>query len=513
MRVLRAVRQSAMVGTKGGGMLDSAVHTDVLIVGAGPVGLFLANECARRGIRWKLIEERSLQSVHSKALAIFPRTLEIFDMAGVVVPFLQRANRVTGVAVITHRRTLAHMRFAPVESPYSFIAMVPQNVTENLLLEELRRRGGDVEYGTKFVTAEPQDGYVNVTADRNGERASLTTFFVVGCDGAHSTVRRGLGLALEGGEYHDSFMLADIQTNEVLPSDELQLCPSEFGPLAIFPMSAKRRRIVATIEEPQGDAPSLDLVRKILAERAPGGIEAGALHWSSYFRIHHRSVAQMRKGRMFIAGDAAHIHSPFGGQGMNTGLHDVWNLVWKLDLVLRGHANDSLLDTYEAERLPVIKGVIHTTDTLTKLMGTPNKFAQVLRDAFIPMVSRLAPFQHAFVQRLSELGIGYRGSPIVEGPGTRYFDDSILGGNHIGSRFLLLIGETGGTTTEAAKQLCERFRNVLELRPSTCQGITLVRPDGYIAYSAHHGGTSALESVGSLLERQVSKSERSNTIV
>ncbi|MDE3158764.1 MAG: FAD-dependent monooxygenase [Acidobacteriota bacterium] len=487
-------------------MLDSAVQTDVLIVGAGPVGLFLANECARRGIRWKLIEERSSQSIHSKALAIFPRTLEIFDMAGVVVPFLEKANRVTGVAVITHRRTLAHMRFAPVESPYSFIAMVPQNITENLLLEKLRTRGGDVEYGTKFLTAEPQDGYVNVTADRNGERAGFTASFVVGCDGAHSSVRHGLGLALEGGEYHDSFMLADIETNEVLPSDEMQLCPSELGPLAIFPISAKRRRIVATIEQPQGDAPSLELVRKTLAERAPGGIEAGALHWSSYFRIHHRNAAQMRRGRIFIAGDAAHIHSPFGGQGMNTGLHDAWNLVWKLDLVLRSHANDSLLDTYEAERLPVIKGVIHTTDTLTKVMGTPNKFAQVLRDAFIPMVSHLAPFQHAFVQRLSELGIGYRGSPIVEGPGTRYFDDSIRGGNHIGSRFLLLIDETGGTSTEAAKQLCEHFQSVLELRPSTCRGITLVRPDGYIAYSADHGGASALESVGSLLEKQVSQS-------
>src|SRR5689334_13308099 len=127
-------------------MATSAADTDVLIVGAGPVGLFLANECARRGVRWKLIEERSSQSTHSKALAIFPRTLEIFDMAGLVAPFLEAANRVTAVAVMTHGRALAHMRFAPEESPYSFIAMVPQNVTESLLVEELERKGGRVEY-------------------------------------------------------------------------------------------------------------------------------------------------------------------------------------------------------------------------------------------------------------------------------------------------------------------------------------------------------------------------------
>ena len=491
-------------------MAISANDTDVLIVGAGPVGLFLANECARRGLRWKLIEERSSQSVHSKALAIFPRTLEIFDMAGLVAPFLEEANRVTAVAVITHGHTLAHMRFAPEESPYSFIAMVPQNVTEDLLLRALRNRGGDVEYETKFVSAEQQDGSVTVTIDRNGKRSNAKASFVVGCDGAHSTVRHGLGLTLEGGEYQDSFMLADIETNNALPSDELQLCPSELGPVAIFPMSAERRRVVATIDQPQGEAPSLELVRKILAERAPAGIEARALRWSSYFRIHHRHAAHLRAGRVFLAGDAAHVHSPFGGQGMNTGLHDSWNPVWKLDLFLRGHGNESLLESYEAERLPVIKGVIHTTDTLTKVMGTPNKFVQLLRDAVIPMVSRLAPFQHAFVERLSELGIAYRGSPIIEGPGTRYFEDSIRGGNGIGSRFLLLL-DSDTASTEAAKQLFEAFQSVLESRPSTHHGLTLVRPDGYIAFSAAHSGPSELESVRSLLQRQVTQPERTRS--
>src|SRR4029077_9492562 len=149
-------------------MGNAGIDTDVLIVGAGPVGLFLANECARRGLTWRLVETRSSQSEHSKALAIFPRTLEILDMAGLVGPFLEMANRVTSVAVITHGRTLAHMRFTPEESPYRFVAMVPQDVTERMLVEALGRKGGAVEYETTFVSAAQRDDCVSVMLDRKG---------------------------------------------------------------------------------------------------------------------------------------------------------------------------------------------------------------------------------------------------------------------------------------------------------------------------------------------------------
>ena len=484
-------------------MLNPQPETEVLIVGAGPVGLFLANECARRGLRWKLIEARASQSEHSKALAIFPRTLEVFDMAGVVDPFLKAANRVTSVAVMAHDRVLAHMQFEPKDSPYPFIAMVPQNVTERLLLEELRRRGGDVEYETMFVSAEQKDGVVNVTLNRKGEMVKFEAAVVVGCDGAHSTVRHELKLPMEGGEYEDSFMLADIETNPRFRADELELCPSELGPVAIFPMSGTRKRIVATIQKPEGDAPSLELVREILRQRAPGGLEARELHWSSYFRIHHRHTSKLRIGRIFIAGDAAHIHSPFGGQGMNTGLHDIWNLVWKIDLYVRGRGNERLLDSYTAERLPIIKDVIQTTDHLTKVMGTPNKFAQALRDSIIPMVSRLAPFQHAFVQRLSELGIAYGGSPIIEGAGKRYLNDTMRGGHGIDSRFLLMIDGDRDSLRDSHGKLRESYGDVVEVREWRNSGMKLIRPDGYVAYEAPNGDRlAALQDVRALLERQ-----------
>jgi hypothetical protein len=212
----------------------------------------------------------------------------------------------------------------------------------------------------------------------------------------------------------------------------------------------------------------------------------------------------MRVGRMFIVGDAAHIHSPFGGQGMNTGLHDVWNLVWKLELAVRGRATENLMDSYTAERRPVIKQVIETTDFLTKVMGTPNKFAQALRNTVIPMVSRLAPFQHAFVQRLSELGITYHGSAIVDGAGERFFDDSVRGGSGLRSRFLLLVpGDVPTVTVHAAKQLVESFADVLELRTTEQKGIMLVRPDGYVAYASHLvNGVGEIQTAGQILEQQ-----------
>jgi 2-polyprenyl-6-methoxyphenol hydroxylase-like FAD-dependent oxidoreductase len=481
---------------------SDSVACDVLIVGAGPVGLFLANECARRGLRWRLIEARATQSVHSKALAIFPRTLEILDMAGVVQPFLDAANRVTWVAIVAGGRQLARIRFAPDNTPYPFVAMVPQDVTERILAGCLAERGGRVEYETKLVSAVQDDGRVRATLQRDGRTVEVTAGFLVGCDGAHSTVRHLLELPFAGEQYDASFLLADIETNDALPADEMQLCPSEFGPLAIFPMSATRRRVVATVAQPENDSPSLELVRKLLAQRAPQGISALSLKWSSYFRIHHRQVDSLRVGRMFVAGDAAHIHSPFGGQGMNTGLQDVWNLAWKVDLVVRGKADERILDSYTMERRPVIRNVIATTDFITRAMGTASKPAQLLRNVALPIVARISAFQRRFVGRLSELDISYRGSPLVVGDGRRCFDDGLRKAH---GRFVLLLGERcAPSTLEAAERLAALHTDILECRVVTSGGIALVRPDGYVAYAEMTPkGASSVETAQAVLNRSL----------
>ena len=275
-------------------------------------------------------------------------------------------------------------------------------------------------------------------------------------------------------------------------------------------MSASRRRIVASIQKQEGDAPSLELVRRILAERAPSGFEARSLHWSSYFRIHHRHAAKLRAGRFFIAGDAAHIHSPFGGQGMNTGLHDIWNLVWKLDFFLKGRGNEELLDSYSKERIPVIENVIETTDQLTKVMGTPNKIAQRCE---IRLYRWFRGWRHSSMRSYSgfqnlELRIE---APIVEGPGKRYFDDSLRGGKGIESRFLLFVDAKEEDSAKEDASAARSFRESVELRESEEPGIKLVRPDGYIAYAAEKGESSAaLKSIRALLERQT-KSDRART--
>jgi 2-polyprenyl-6-methoxyphenol hydroxylase-like FAD-dependent oxidoreductase len=492
-------------------MSNTAVDTDVLIVGAGPVGLFLANECARRNLRYRIVESQATQSKHSKALAIFPRTLEVFDMAGLVDPFMERANRVTSAKIVTHGRQLAEITFRPDETPYSFVAMVPQDVTEQLLVEALRRRRGTVEYQTTFLFADLHEDYVTATLQRNGLSEQVKASFVIGCDGAHSAVRHLLNFPFEGAQYDASFLLADVETNTTLPADEMHLCPHESGALAVFPMSATRRRIVAMIDEPEGDVPSLPLVQKLIRERAPKGLEASQLHWSSYFRIHHRLVSRLRQHRVFLAGDAAHIHSPFGGQGMNTGLQDAWNLAWKLDLYLRGLGNEELLDSYTSERLPVIRHVISVTDAMTKIMGTPNRFAQAMRNTVIPVVSRLAPFQHAFVQTLSELGVAYPDSPIVEGPGKRYFDETIRGGDGIRDRYLLFLDESiSPSMKEAAATLCSVFGDLIERRPTRETGFKLVRPDGYIAGEGE--SSSDLLALGSLLDRQITPRTKVETL-
>lgn len=480
-------------------MAQTPVDTDVLIVGAGPTGLLLAHECARRGLRHRLVEQHAQPSTHSKALAIFPRTLEILDMAGLATPFLDAANRVTTLAVSTHGKALARIAFAPEDTPYPFIAMVPQNVTEALLLHALHARGARADYACRLVSAEQLPDAVCATLERGGVRETLCARFLVGCDGARSTVRQALGLAFEGGEYHEHFMLADVDTNAALPADALQLCPHGDGPLALFPMRATRWRIVAMVGTPPAGAPTLALTRQLLAERAPVGIEARALHWSSYFTIHHRRTERLHAGRIFIAGDAAHIHSPFGGQGMNTGLQDAWNLACKLDLALHGHGGAALLASYDAERLPVIAGVVRATHVLTRALGTPNRLAQALRAAMIPLAAQVPLLSHALVRRLSELDIRYRGAMIAPGAGQRYFEDSMRAGG-IRSRFLLMLGnDTPASVAEQAGRLAGALATLIELRRTARPGLALVRPDGYAALLSAHADTAALAQVQALL--------------
>jgi 2-polyprenyl-6-methoxyphenol hydroxylase-like FAD-dependent oxidoreductase len=456
------------------------------------VGLFLATECARRGLAHRIVETNATQSTHSKALAIFPRTLEVFDMA---------ANRVNALGIFSHEHEQGHIDFHPAGTPYSFVGMVPQDETERLLLEQLRGRGGAVEYQTTFLSLQQDETGVRAVVQRGADQETIEASYLVGCDGAHSAVRHALGLGFEGGDYADTYLLADAITNDALPANELHLCANRQGPLALFPMSATRWRIIATTTATAGDEPSLDSVNAIIAERGPKGITAQSLLWSGYFRIHHRCVSQMSSGRVFIAGDAAHIHSPFGGQGMNTGLQDAWNLVWKLDLAVRGLATDALLASYTLERHPIAVDVIKTTDFLTSALGSHTALSSGIRDALIPIFTHVPALTEAFAERLSGLANAYKGSPIVDGGGRRYFDESVAGGKDAARGFILM-APAGDDALAQANELASKFSGTLEVRSSPAGALRLIRPDGYLAHE-NTVTPSGLPLVEQVLRRQV----------
>lgn len=454
-------------------------QVSVLVVGAGPVGLFLTRELIRHGIHTRIVEKATEQSCHSKALAIMPRTLELFDMAGVVAPFVAEANPVRQVSSRYRDRVLGRVPFQGTHTHYPHIAMLPQDRTEALLLAALEAAGGRVEYHSEVVAIEPRADGVRVQLAAG---ADIQARYVVGCDGARSTVRSLLGLPFEGGDYPETFVLADIETAPDWPADEMQVCPNEAGAIACFPMNAGRRRIMAMVEQDYTGTPDLAFIQQLMAARGLAGLEARKLLWAGRFRIHHRGTPDMRRGSVFLAGDAAHIHSPFGGQGMNTGLQDAWNLAWKLRFALAGWAGDALLDSYSSERHAVVQAVIRNTDVLTRVVATRKPWLVRLRNQAIRTLTRLPAFRAKFVATLSGLGVRYAS-------GARAADEPIEHPSQtlfriLGQGYVLLIPPR--LEPSAFEVLSTRYTDCLTVVPArdTTSRIRLVRPDGYLAYEA-----------------------------
>ena len=491
---------------------------DVLVAGAGPVGLFLALQLTARGHSVRVVEARAGQSEHSKALAIMPRTMEAFWAAGVSAPFESVALRVNGAAVLTKYEVLARIPIEPERTRFDYIAMVPQDVTERILFECLVAAGGAVEYGTKLVgLTDTPDGISVRLATPHGEEACAARF-VVGCDGAHSTVRGLIGLEFEGGDYEDaSFVLFDIDVVGDAPTDGVVMCPSRAGPLALFPIGPSRRRLAAAVAKDFSREPTLDLANELIAERGPWNLGASNLHWASTFRIRERQTPSMDKGSVFLAGDAAHVHSPFGGQGMNTGLQDAFNLAWKLDYVLEGFGTDGLLPSYTAERHRIAKNVIRLTNAMTRVMASSNGFVQALRDYAIPRLSDNAMLRKFFVATLTELRVNYAHSPIVEGPGRRALDEGIRSGDGerrlydvIAGRYTLVYPASAPAAVAAAfEDFVLRYGGAVRAVSSDEAGapfVRLVRPDAYLALEAALPGpdpTPVIERLARVLATHV----------
>ncbi|WP_202815981.1 FAD-dependent monooxygenase [Terrimicrobium sacchariphilum] len=350
-------------------------NVDVLVVGAGPVGLLLATELVRDGVKALSIDAMTGRTFFSKALGITPRTLEIFDDLGVLHDAIDRGVWIEGVSAFANGEFAGGMDI-PEELPFGSLSLA-QYETERVLERGLQRHGGRVHYGWALTDfRETADCVEAALTGPGGETRSVACRWLVGCDGAHSRVRSSLGVAFEGGRYPQTFTLADLEVEWDLPHNRMYRFnlgePGQPGgrilaAVPVYSPTGKRFRLstvipeVAGMNEQEFPAPSLAEVIELMSPLLPAGTKLSSLHWSSVYRVSHRIAAEYSRGRAFLAGDAAHIHPPVGGQGMNTGLQDAHNLAWKLSLAARGLAAPSLLETYEEERRPVGLDVVENT--------------------------------------------------------------------------------------------------------------------------------------------------------
>src|SRR6202171_4583727 len=397
-----------------------AGSVSVLIAGAGPVGLTLANELTRSGISVRIVDKSAERTDKSKALVLWSRTLELFDHAGYVEPFLAAGMQAHGAQMSNGKDVIARISLDDIDSPYPYALMIPQSDTERVLEEQLAKRGVKVERTVGLESFTDQGNQVQaVLRKASGESETLTADWLGGCDGAHSAGRHGLGFPLCGTTQPSDWYLADGHISGLEPQDQLHIFWHKDGILAFFPITAGRWRVIAALGPAQGDAhcpdPTLQEVQALITLRGTDGIVIKDAYWLAAFRINERKVSQYGRGRAFLAGDAAHIHSPAGGQGMNTGMQDAFNLSWKLAMVVHGDARESLLDSYSPERNAVGEMVLRNASRLTDAATLTNPAAQAAANFGAGFLLGFHAVQNEVVTTMSEIDIAYSKSPLSVG--------------------------------------------------------------------------------------------------
>jgi len=391
--------------------------TAALVVGAGPVGLALAVDLERHGVACRIVDQNEQRTDKSKALVLWSRTLEILDDMGGAEPFVAAGMPGHGMSLYDRGKRLVHVSLDDLDSPYRYALMIPQSETERLLEERLAGRGVAVERRTQLSSfATDGSGVTSVLRHADGSEERVRTTWLLGCDGAHSAVRHQLGIPFAGEVEPNDWLLADVHVAGSLPGDELSIFWHPTGILAFFPISSGRFRVIADVGLARGvdhpPDPTLPQVQTMVDERGPGGLVLSDPVWLSGFRIHERKVDEYRHGRVFLAGDAAHIHSPAGGQGMNTGIQDAYNLGWKLGLIEAGRARDGLLDTYTTERSAVGEVVLRNAAAMTRVATLRNPIAQAVRSRLAPLLASFDFVRSRLAATLAELEIDYGKSPL-----------------------------------------------------------------------------------------------------
>jgi 2-polyprenyl-6-methoxyphenol hydroxylase-like FAD-dependent oxidoreductase len=469
----------------------------VLIIGAGPVGMTMASELVRYGVAIRIVDKAAERTDKSKALVLWSRTLELLDRGGGSAAFVEAGFKAEAVNFVAGDKVIGRVTMESVRSPYPYGLMLPQSDTERLLEQRLGGQGVTVERRVELVTfMQREDGVEAVLRHADGREETVSAAWLVGCDGAHSAVRHTLGAPFTGEAIDSDWILADVHmTGYPYPDSEAAVYWHHDGAFVIFPISPGRYRVIAD-RPPSGaehpPAPTLEEAQAIIDRRGPPGLKAFDPMWLAGFRINGRKVSEYRWGRVFLAGDAAHIHSPAGGQGMNTGMQDAFNLAWKLALVVRGTCCEQLLDSYSPERSRVGDKVLETAERLTAIGTMRNPVAQAVRNLVGHVAFGLAPVQHALADNMTEVTIGYPESPLngpAQGgagpkPGERVVP--VAGQAPVGSgsapRFALFADRSTATA-----ELLSRFDGLLDpdIRAPLKEGsVWLARPDGYVACSA-----------------------------
>ena len=400
---------------------ETAAHTEVLIAGAGPVGLALALEMQRFGIRFRIVEKKAERSTTSKALGLQPRLSEIFAILGIADKFFARGFdgvRALNLNSRTKKLLTIEMQFprnlAGREGFQPRLIMIPQSLTEEILETTLADRGHAVERRRELIGfSQDGDSVSAVIRDENGVEETIGAKFLVSCEGAHSVVRKQAGLTFTGATFPLRTLLADVTIDWDLPDNEVQAWFHRDGSFAALPFGGQKWRLIAECAEDPGDAApevTLEQMQELIVERTgKKNVRLRDPLWLSDFRINARMVDRFRERRVFVAGDAAHIHSPAGGQGIATGIQDVTNLAWKLAAFLREGAPDALLDTYDEERKPIAREVLHRTSAVTNIIFALNPIAGFVRERLLVPVLRRPFVQRRMFAKLSQLEMNYRG--------------------------------------------------------------------------------------------------------
>ncbi len=394
---------------------------DVLVAGAGPVGLTAAYELARRGVRVRVVDAAAGPATTSRAITTHPRSLETYAQMGVLDEILARGHRIAAFSLFRDGSRLARLDadYSQIPTRFPFTLMIDQVSTEEVLRAALAKQGVEVEWGVRVDTFTQDADGVDVTLSGAGADGVLRVPWLVGCDGGHSTVRKTLGLKLIG-EQTETWLLADATVATDLDRTSLYWIRVGDGTCMAGPMPGENRwRMLDTVDtsyDGDMDAVAARFTRKLTAGLGVP-MSVGTPSWVSVFTAQQRMVSSMRVGRCFVAGDAAHVHSPASGQGMNTGIQEAYNLGWKLAMVHAGQAQDGLLDTYSAERVPIGAQLLGSTKQATKLVALRNSVAATAMPLVFGIVDRVRPIrlriQRKILGRVAGLGLGYEDGPLV----------------------------------------------------------------------------------------------------